>query len=224
MSYIFSFLGKYIVYGLVLLLIYLPVRFVYVRCRKKKTDLIREFTLALFLFCLTGLLSQTLFPFVRFFNEDEMTLSLFFTSGNYMDISSSGIIYYNENEIIRTLNLVPFKTIYQYSFGSSEIYQGIDWVLNRIINMLGNLVLFFPIGFLLPLVSERFKKLKSALVMGALISLMIEIIQYIIGRSADIDDLILNTLGFLCGYIALKFFMKKLMPLISPRETEQQIR
>lgn len=213
MTYIFSFVGKYIAYGLGLMIIYLPARAIYVRRRKQKTDLNREFTLALFLFCLTGLLSQTLFPFIRFFNEDEMTLSLFFTSENYMDISSSGITYYNENEIIRSLNLVPFKTIFQYIFGSSEIYAGKDWALNRLINMLGNLVLFFPVGFLLPLVSERFKKLKPALAVGAFISLMIEIIQYFIGRSADVDDVILNILGFFCGYAALKIFVKKLMPL-----------
>lgn len=213
MTYIFSFVGKYIAYGLGLMIIYLPARAIYVRRRKQKTDLNREFTLALFLFCLTGLLSQTLFPFIRFFNEDEMTLSLFFTSENYMDISSSGITYYNENEIIRSLNLVPFKTIFQYIFGSSEIYAGKDWALNRLINMLGNLVLFFPVGFLLPLVSECFKKLKPALAVGAFISLMIEIIQYFIGRSADVDDVILNILGFFCGYAALNFFVKKLMPL-----------
>ncbi len=216
MSYIFSFLGKYIVYGLVLLLIYLPVRFVYVRCRKKKTDFIRELSLALFLFCLTGLFSQTLFPFIRFF-DDEKVIDAFFSSGNYIEFSLSGITYEKENEIIRSLNPVPFKTIFQYIFGSSEIYQGKDWALNRLINMLGNLVLFFPVGLLLPLVSERFKKFKSALMMGVFISLMIEIIQYFIGRSADIDDLILNTFGFLCGYIAFKFVLEKL--IIGARKT-----
>ncbi len=222
MTYVFSFVGKYIAYGLGLMIIYLPVRAIYVRCRKQKTDLMTEITLALFLFCLTGLLSQTLFPFIRIFTEKETTLSLFFTSGNYMDISSSGINYYNENEIIRTLNPVPFKTIFQYIFGSSEIYSEKDWLLNRVVNMLGNLVLFVPVGFLLPLVSERFKRLKPAVTAGAAISLMIEIIQYIIGRSADVDDLILNTLGFLCGYIALKIFLKKLMPLIVAKKPSRQ--
>lgn len=199
MSYIFSFLGKYLIYGFCSLIIYIPIRLIYIKLAKKETYILKEFSLALFFFCFVGMISQTLFPLIRL-DLGNMILEAFFNSGNSVVISESGIIYRNENVIVRNLNIIPFKTIFQYIFGNSEIYQGKDWVLNRIVNMLGNLVLFFPIGFLLPLISERFKKIKPALVMGICIILMIEIVQYFIGRSADVDDLILNTVGILCGY------------------------
>jgi len=203
MSYIFSFLGKYIIYALCSLLIYIPVRLIYIKCKKVEKDIFREILLGLFFFCLVGLISQTLFPLIRFDIED-IKLHIFFYSRNSLELSREGIFYRNENEIIRNVNLIPFNTIIQYLTGKSDLYQGRDIILNSIVNMVGNIVLFIPIGFLFTFVSDRFKKLRTVLISGVLIILAIEILQYIIGRSADIDDLIVNTLGLLCGYLITK--------------------
>lgn len=43
---------------------------------------------------------------------------------------------------------------------------------------------------------------------GAAISALIEFIQLFIGRSSDIDDAILNTLGVMLGYCVLRLYKK----------------
>jgi len=74
-------------------------------------------------------------------------------------------------------------------------------------NIGGNLVLLAPFGFLLPLAWKDAKTLGKVLPTGFLLSLLIELLHLIIpGRAADVDDLILNTLGLLFGFLAFKLF------------------
>jgi glycopeptide antibiotics resistance protein len=74
---------------------------------------------------------------------------------------------------------------------------GIEFVVNT----LGNLAAFLPMGWLLPgLLGRRCSALRVAGLSLAL-SLLIEVLQGISGRRvADVDDLILNTAGGLMGY------------------------
>ena len=77
------------------------------------------------------------------------------------------------------------------------------------INFLGNIILFVPLGFLLPLL---FKKLENGLftVLIALsVSLFIEIMQLPQHRSSDVDDLWLNSLGALVGFIIYRILKYK---------------
>ncbi|WP_249727583.1 VanZ family protein, partial [Bacillus paralicheniformis] len=74
-----------------------------------------------------------------------------------------------------------------------------------IVNLLGNLLIFTPMGFLLPLLSKKFRKTWVIICLGFFASLAVETIQFIFTvGSADIDDLILNTIGAWLGYIAYK--------------------
>ncbi|OCX50821.1 hypothetical protein BEL04_19010 [Mucilaginibacter sp. PPCGB 2223] len=73
-------------------------------------------------------------------------------------------------------------------------------------NVLGNIVLFFPLGVLLPLISPRLCSFKQILLIAFLASTAIEFIQFISQhfgnyRSVDIDDVILNTLGAVLGFV-----------------------
>ncbi len=204
MSYIFSFVGKYLLYGLCALIIYLPIRFVYIKTKKIKPFVLNEAVLVLFVFCFAGMISQTLFPLIRIKLNDGLVIKAFYDSGNSFVLSKHGIVYRAENEIIRNYNLIPFKTIFQFIFGSSDIYSGKAWILNRIVNMIGNIILFFPVGLFLPLVNERFKSFKKTCLFGITVIFLVEIIQYLTGRSADIDDLILNMTGLIAGYFSLK--------------------
>ena len=70
-----------------------------------------------------------------------------------------------------------------------------------LINIVGNVVVFMPFGFFLPLVSEHKIKFFKVFITAFSLSLSIELIQLIskVG-SCDVDDLILNTLGGLLGY------------------------
>lgn len=79
-------------------------------------------------------------------------------------------------------------------------------------NFLGNIVLFIPVGALLPMVTE-WKKIWKTMVAGIGFSLFIETIQLITSRGCfDLDDVILNGLGTVTGlglYCAIqKLFTK----------------
>ncbi|MFF5263720.1 VanZ family protein [Actinomadura viridis] len=67
----------------------------------------------------------------------------------------------------------------------------------------GNLILLAPLGVLLPVVATRLRgPLRLALV-GAMVSLAIEVVQglVVMGRAFDVDDVILNTLGVVIAYL-----------------------
>ena len=62
-----------------------------------------------------------------------------------------------------------------------------------------NMVMYLPLGVLLPLVwkDARWYRVTAA---GLALSLVTELVQPVVGRSFDVDDLIANTLGTLVGY------------------------
>ncbi|MDE5558724.1 MAG: VanZ family protein [Ruminococcus sp.] len=65
-----------------------------------------------------------------------------------------------------------------------------------------NIILFIPLGFLLPMISERFRSLWITAVIGFIFSAGIETMQYITGRGlTEVNDVINNTAGALVGYI-----------------------
>lgn len=67
-----------------------------------------------------------------------------------------------------------------------------------------NLLLFVPLGFVLPIAWKTFAKAEKTVLFGASLSLYIEVTQLLNIRMTDIDDLIFNTLGTLVGYLILK--------------------
>ncbi|WEG12290.1 VanZ family protein [Pullulanibacillus sp. KACC 23026] len=72
-------------------------------------------------------------------------------------------------------------------------------------NILGNVLLFFPYGFFLPLFFKRFRSFSQLLGIGFLSSLLIESCQYEFAqRIFDVDDLMLNTVGAILGWIVFK--------------------
>ncbi|WLR42658.1 VanZ family protein [Bacillus carboniphilus] len=90
------------------------------------------------------------------------------------------------------VNLIPFASIY----GSLTHF----CYMVPIRNIVGNIILFIPLGFLIPLRFKMFKLWKTA-IFGFLVSLLVETIQLLFtGRSFDVDDLILNTFGAIAGF------------------------
>ena len=65
--------------------------------------------------------------------------------------------------------------------------------------LLGNTVLFAPWGFFVPLLWRRFRRLIPLALMCLALTCWIEFTQLFIGRTVDVDDLILNFLGSMCG-------------------------
>lgn len=106
------------------------------------------------------------------------------------------------------INLIPFKTIAEYI----EMYkENIHYSLVRhsIINNIGNIVVFIPLGCFLPTLFDKLKKLKPFFLCCTAIIACVELIQYftLLG-SLDIDDYILNILGVLIGFAAYKLASK----------------
>ena len=78
-------------------------------------------------------------------------------------------------------------------------------------NTVLNIILFMPMGFLLPAVWKEYRSFKVTLFSGLVVSLLIEILQIFTFRLTDIDDLITNTLGTAAGYYLWKMAAQKIM-------------
>ena len=114
-------------------------------------------------------------------------------------------------EHFETSNLIPFATIIEYIIGviSNDINTSIV-----IINFATNLLLFAPMGFFIPvLFQNRIKNIKQFVIMIIILTLIVEMLQFITYRgSTDIDDIILNTIGAVIMYMIMRTkFAKKLL-------------
>ena len=79
-----------------------------------------------------------------------------------------------------------------------------------LINVIGNTAMFIPLGIVWPSVYKRLDTHKKVLSAGIGFSLCIEILQLpFFDRVSDIDDLLLNSLGFIIGYL-LYLLVKRL--------------
>lgn len=96
-------------------------------------------------------------------------------------------------------NFVPFKTISEFV---TRMYNGTINTDIVVTNLLANLLMFMPMGMALPvLFSKRFNKLWKIVLFTAVLVAAVEFVQFVtFTGSADIDDLILNTIGATIGY------------------------
>lgn len=78
--------------------------------------------------------------------------------------------------------------------------------LHMLAEHLGNVLLFVPFGFLLPLLVPRLNRCWQVVALGAATSLGIEAAQVVMPgiHRADVDDVILNTVGVACGWLLLR--------------------
>ena len=76
-------------------------------------------------------------------------------------------------------------------------------------NAVLNVVLFIPLGIILPLLWEDFRSIKKSLLMGLGMTLTIEVLQIFTFRTTDINDLITNVTGTLIGYYIANMIIRK---------------
>ena len=108
---------------------------------------------------------------------------------------------YREHGLLGRINIVPIKETIN-TFMHSE-----TGMRNSLRNLIGNILVFMPLGFFIPLLFDKFNNLKKVLKVGCLSSLAIELSQLFVGSNVcDIDDVIYNTLGALAGFICYKTF------------------
>lgn len=105
------------------------------------------------------------------------------------------------------INLVPFRSIVSYfrHYGYGELF---------LVNFWGNIIMFMPWGFGLVLLWKRKQHVHSVLLHALGLTAFIELGQLFVGRSVDVDDLILNFLGSCLG-AGLYFLLRKIYPPIS---------
>ena len=108
-----------------------------------------------------------------------------FTVVTYQDVESYGN------------NFTPFKEMFRYTLGSNLFIK----------NVIGNMVMFMPYGFFTGYFL-KINKVSVVLLLSMLVSTSIEIIQGYIVRVFDIDDIILNVIGSIIGFLIYKLFNK----------------
>ncbi|MCI5879580.1 MAG: VanZ family protein [Bacillales bacterium] len=108
-----------------------------------------------------------------------------FTVVTYQDVESYGN------------NFTPFKEMFRYTLGSNLFIK----------NVIGNMVMFMPYGFFTGYFL-KINKVSVVLLLSMLVSTSIEVIQGYIGRVFDIDDIILNVIGSIIGFLIYKLFNK----------------
>lgn len=166
------------------------------RFKKVTLNLPNYLVVFLFFIYITGVISLTLFPIPI----DERLISDRLATGDEL-----------------RNNLIPFATIREMY--NTMIHVGFSVFLLQIG---GNILLLFPLGFFIPLLFKKINSYKKIILFGFSFSLLIELTQLTISflinytyKSFDIDDLILNTIGSILGFIVLKLTLPVLKYLIN---------
>ena len=149
-------------------------RSLFLAAGRKKTRWGREIVLTLFVLTLAGVLSQTVLP-----PPGQPILTLTQARARW--------------ELGTAINLRPLFTI--RAFWQRGTLEG------QLVNLLGNVAVFVPLGLLMPWAFPALRRWWAVTLLCGGLSLAIEFTQLFLARSVDVDDLLLNTLGGLLGYL-----------------------
>lgn len=119
----------------------------------------------------------------------SMVLLVLYLNAMYIVIGVPGFSYICWDP---TVNLIPFQ----------------DFSRSNLLGMILNVVMFMPLGFLLPVYFERYRQWGRTLAAGFLTSVAVELIQLFTFRATDVDDLLMNTLGAVVGFLAAKLIFR----------------
>lgn len=114
-----------------------------------------------------------------------------------------------EEQLRANINLTPLYTIRNYW---QVVYHRTndDALLHCIINLGGNVLLFVPAGVLLPKIWPKQRNFFRFFATCAGLMFLVEVLQlFTLLGSFDIDDLILNLIGMILGFIGYHLFRKK---------------
>lgn len=153
--------------------------------KNMRIDWKREFQLLFVYICLIVVARFTFFPFSK------------------VDGKIQPLIFDAAMMIPFRINLVPIVHLMDY-----PVFR------EAMLNLIGNTTMFIPIGIVWPIVYKKLNTPAKVLAAGIGFSLCIEILQLpFYDRVTDIDDLILNSLGYAAGY-GLYLLVKLLSGLI----------
>lgn len=114
----------------------------------------------------------------------------------YGEFRNYGVTYQFSEKFGGSLNIIPFRSILEYLFHHNQY--NLDVIIN---NLFGTMLLFVPFGFLLPLLVKKTLTLSQVLYISVLVGVLLEVIQKVTRLGvADIDDILLYTIGSMMGF------------------------
>ena len=144
-------------------------------------------------------------PFGRFLFVVYAALLLWLLFDRSFDWTE-GLSY--RQQLKNNISLIPFLTIKTYwNVVCRQEYNALFF--HCVINLAGNVVLFIPIGYFLPLLWIKMRRFFPFLFTCILSVCLVEILQVLtLLGSMDIDDLILNLFGMIVGYLIFMIFKR----------------
>ena len=140
--------------------------------KARKFDWKRELSLLLVYICIVVVVRFTFCPFGK------------------VDGKIQPLLFDHQKILPFWLNLKPFVYLFDY-----------PTMKEALLNLIGNTAMFIPLGVVWPAVFQKLDSHRKVIAAGVGVSLTIEILQLpFFDRATDIDDLILNSAGFLMGY------------------------
>lgn len=162
-------------YGAMILavsIIWCMIRVIVALCNKR-VDVVRELQLLLVYVCIVVIIRFTFCPFET------------------VDGKIQPLLFDAERILPLRINLIPFVYLFDY-----------ETVREIMLNLLGNSLMFVPVGIVYPIVYKKLNTHVKVIAAGIGFSLAIELLQLpFFDRVSDVDDLILNSLGYLLGYL-----------------------
>lgn len=146
---------------------------IYNRVKRRRISLAHEIGCVIFIMLLAGIYNLTIQNLITYDNLSKVLSIQLGISGG--------------------INLVPFQTIKMMLNVVNTSY--------GFFNLFGNILIFVPIGFSIPFLWKSRRSFLNTLLYGAGISVLIEILQLPLERGTDIDDVILNTVGVILGFM-----------------------
>lgn len=183
MNYVSSIVVTTIPYVVLPLIIYAVVRFYQIFITKKEVSVKRELLYAFTIAYISVVVKLTIIP--------DWSL--------YRNLDTQEIEFYSGISHHLPINLVPLKNILAFLHKDVHVNEE-DISLVVVLNLVGRSLLMSPIGFILPALFPRENSWKKVILIGVGCSFTIEVIQFFIGKAADIDDVLLSVIGIVIGY------------------------
>ena len=116
---------------------------------------------------------------------------------------------YDLTQAVENFNPVPLETVLRFCRVLAGDFSP-DMKRHAVVNLVGNVVMFVPLGFFTSLLWKKFRPLWRCALLGGGIIVCVELTQFVtrVG-SCDFDDLLLNVIGICMGYGLMRLFRSR---------------
>lgn len=158
--------------------------------KHKHINIIRKIFICILVFVTAFIMSMTVIPKIEITPENSISILKPYSHGN-------------------RVNFIPFSFVKEIKY-----YLDNGMYYSILFNLIGNIIPFSAFSFLCVLLFEKLDSFKNILMLGFAFSIIIELLQIPLYRGSDIDDLILNMVGYALGYLFYKIVLNKHQPFI----------